>query len=172
MDINKLLQDYSLIDTRAGEELRELVNRHPWFTLGRYMLTRSTRDQDHESYARYMESLCAKLFINPYPLLLLDDAYLPDPEYHHLFDGYEMIDEFMANPNVKITAGEDSQYYSQEDISLDSVSEDQELISETLARIYLRQGHVDKAVDIYYKLSLKYPEKSTYFANLIDNINS
>ncbi len=40
-------------------------------------------------------------------------------------------------------------------------------VSETLARIYTEQGLYDKALDTYQKLSLKYPEKSVYFADLI-----
>lgn len=42
--------------------------------------------------------------------------------------------------------------------------------TETLARIYLEQGYPDEAVEIYSKLSLRYPEKSVYFATLIDEI--
>ena len=43
--------------------------------------------------------------------------------------------------------------------------------TETLARIYLEQGYKDEAREIYSKLSLRYPEKSVYFAALIDEIN-
>ena len=45
-----------------------------------------------------------------------------------------------------------------------------EKVAETLARIYLEQGYPDEAVEIYSKLSLRYPEKSVYFATLIDEI--
>lgn len=43
--------------------------------------------------------------------------------------------------------------------------------TETLARIYLEQGYPDEAAGIYSKLSLRYPEKSVYFAALIEEIN-
>ncbi|AHM58963.1 hypothetical protein D770_03480 [Flammeovirgaceae bacterium 311] len=46
----------------------------------------------------------------------------------------------------------------------------QDLATETLAKIMERQGKIDKALDIYQKLSLKYPQKSAYFANCIERL--
>jgi hypothetical protein len=42
-----------------------------------------------------------------------------------------------------------------------------ELVSESLADIYAKQGLYDKAIKMYEKLALQYPEKNIYFANLI-----
>ncbi|MBQ9547825.1 MAG: hypothetical protein IJV01_01535 [Bacteroidales bacterium] len=44
--------------------------------------------------------------------------------------------------------------------------------TETLAQIYIDQGYYAQAKEIYSKLSLRYPEKSAYFAALIEKINS
>lgn len=51
-----------------------------------------------------------------------------------------------------------------------SVIDDETIVSETLAKIFLEQGHKEKAIKVYQKLSLVFPEKSTYFADLIKKL--
>lgn len=48
--------------------------------------------------------------------------------------------------------------------------ESMDIVSETLAQIFIDQGYTEQAKDIYTKLSLQSPEKSAYFASLIDNL--
>lgn len=53
------------------------------------------------------------------------------------------------------------------DLAQKSIQRDDNTITETLAKILELQKHYDKAIDAYQKLSLKYPEKSSYFATRI-----
>lgn len=58
----------------------------------------------------------------------------------------------------------------QNDISSPSITEHDDLITESLARIYVLQKLYDKAIRAYEILSLKYPEKSVYFAEQIQKV--
>jgi tetratricopeptide (TPR) repeat protein len=57
-----------------------------------------------------------------------------------------------------------------EDISLPSVEENEEIYSEKLIGIFVQQGYYEKAISAYEKLSLKYPKKSDYFAAQIEKL--
>ena len=50
------------------------------------------------------------------------------------------------------------------------ILESDSLMTETLARIYLEQKNYEKALQSYKILSLKYPEKSSLFADQIKAI--
>ncbi|TFV94347.1 hypothetical protein E4S40_09965 [Algoriphagus kandeliae] len=47
-----------------------------------------------------------------------------------------------------------------------------ELITESFAKLLIKQGKKEKALQIYKKLSLMFPEKSAYFADLIENLKN
>jgi hypothetical protein len=81
----------------------------------------------------------------------------------------ELIDKFIiANPRIEPVR--DRSDHPVEDISKPFTEEKGGFITETLAKIYISQGYYSKAIDIYEKLSLKFPEKSSYFATQIEKV--
>ena len=61
---------------------------------------------------------------------------------------------------------------SDREVSPEAFSEEGfDFCTETLAQIYAEQGYNEQAKQIYSKLSLRYPEKSVYFAALIEKLD-
>ena len=76
---------------------------------------------------------------------------------------FELIDKFLES-NPKIVPSKDAPKINID--TSDKVAHDG-LMTETLARIYLEQHNYEKAIQSYKILSLKYPEKSGFFADQI-----
>jgi hypothetical protein len=81
----------------------------------------------------------------------------------------ELIEKFIIS-NPRIEPVKEKQDHSSEDKSKLFTEEKEGFITETLAKIYINQGYYSKAIDIYEKLSLKFPEKSSYFAAQIEKV--
>ncbi|MFI5185451.1 MAG: hypothetical protein ACHQF0_01880 [Chitinophagales bacterium] len=47
-----------------------------------------------------------------------------------------------------------------------------EVVTETMAEVWLKQGNQEKAIEIYHKLSLLDPPKSAYFASLAERLKN
>ncbi len=80
----------------------------------------------------------------------------------------EIINRFIEN-EPRISAPRDD--IPEGDYAPQSLEESDDMISETLADVLARQGKTARAIDIFEKLSLKFPEKSSYFAKKIELIS-
>jgi len=81
-----------------------------------------------------------------------------------------LIDKFIQeSPRIQ-QPGNRQDFFNPDDFARKSNIDTGAAISETLAKIYLAQGNIDKAIKIYELLGLKFPKKSTYFAAQIENI--
>lgn len=87
---------------------------------------------------------------------------------------YSIIDKFIkADPHIHVKKSEEQAVeVPVENKARHSGELDKTLITETLAEIFVRQKLYSEAISAYEKLSLKFPEKSAYFAARIEKLKS
>jgi len=81
----------------------------------------------------------------------------------------ELIDRFIEEePSISRPK---TKFFDPVKVAKSSREEQPGLVTETLAYIHIQQGNIDKAIEIYRKLSLNFPEKSGYFAAQIKKLS-
>ena len=91
------------------------------------------------------------------------------PQTKTILSKQELIEKFIAEePRISPPK---TTFFNPSESAIRSNIDEEEIVTETLARLYARQGNITKAIKIYEKLSLLFPEKSRYFASQIEKIN-
>jgi hypothetical protein len=80
-------------------------------------------------------------------------------------DDDDVFSDYESNPNKKKKSRPMHQ------LAIKSLVQDDELVSETLADLLAWQGNKTRATEMYRKLILQFPEKSSYFATKIEKIS-
>ncbi|MBI2722684.1 MAG: hypothetical protein HYX39_10970 [Bacteroidetes bacterium] len=83
-----------------------------------------------------------------------------------------LIDKIIEKNPGSIRQKEEQKFFKSDFKAKESLVENEHLVTETLAKIYALQGNIGKAVRAYEILSLKFPQKSAYFASLIQNLKN
>ena len=144
------------LERLTDDQLADVLKRYPWFDTARLILQSRTTAEDPQ--------LRLRLQIAGWPEILLAR---PDTARSEA----DVIDRFLSREFRRIVP-DPASFPAGEDLARESVREDPELISEELADIYARQGLYAKAKEIYARLSLLYPEKSVYFAEIIAGLDT
>ena len=104
-----------------------------------------------------------------YVAYLLETEGEDEPDHVPEMKGQELIDSFINSDKSRITLSEQPEYLPQIDEESDNgeIATDEGIFTETLARIYIKQGRYSQALEIIQRLSLQFPKKNAYFADQI-----
>ena len=141
-------------------ELDELLGRYEWFALARLVRLRQ-RGGDPSEDGRLGFAVQDRA---------AGTAPEVDRERLTALCADDLIDDFLRAGDYRIVAEEGEA--DDEVKTVADFDDEDDLVTEELAEIYRQQGLNDEACAIYRKLSLRNPEKSVYFAELIDEIAS
>jgi len=101
--------------------------------------------------------------------IALEKDEIPEPE-EPVLSKEELIDKFIKEePSISRPK---PGFFDPVKVARSSRQDLPGLVTETLARIHIEQGNIDKAIEIYRKLSLNFPEKSSYFAAQIEKLST
>lgn len=103
-----------------------------------------------------------------YVAYLMESEGAEDLKKTPQMQGQDLIDDFLQKEQGRILLNELKD--EETPITPPVIEEEQaeeEYFTETLARIYIKQGRYQKALDIIQRLSNNFPEKNAYFADQI-----
>jgi hypothetical protein len=183
---SRIIKNFDPKDEKQALELKKILNSYPYFQSVSAYLLKSLKIQEKDSFKELLPKTALLTYnrkILKSWLQLSEDIYTSNTskiEKYSFLDWFDiindevpkvekkldLIDEFIKNsPKIEFSKEEKSN----NEIPIDTNIKD-ELITETLAKIYVTQKKFNKAIKAYDILSLKYPKKSSFFADQINYI--
>jgi hypothetical protein len=165
------------IEEIKNEELGEKTITDPAVSSPKMLYVKSTSSQPPTTPAEKIPfSTISNTPLDTDPNLIPPKKPIPDPSLvdtdppKSKVPADQLIDKFIKQ-EPRITPSK-SAFYSPINMARRSIIESDDIVSETLANIYAQQGNFQKAISFYTKLSLRFPEKSRYFAALIKELEN
>ena len=186
---SKILNEFDPSDSSTSTVLKGILNTYPFFQSASAYYLKTLKVQGKESFN---ELLLKTAILTHNRSILRNWIYEKEEnkinkevdkiEKYSFLDWFDVINESESNLDYKIDLIDkfiknspkiniDKEYKSDIEIIPESKIKD-DLITETLAKIYIDQKKYNKAIKAYNILSLKYPKKSSFFADQIERIKN
>ena len=128
-------------------------------------------NQEDEDFIELIEDSDDEIIVVDSPKIIPGGDYFSRNEMESLdLDSSRPIDKFIAEKPSLLRGSAPAA--DPVVIDIQEEFDDSGFYTETLAAIYAEQGFVKRALDVYAKLILQYPEKSLYFASLVKELKT
>jgi len=183
---SKIIEGFDPMDYSKSLELKKILNSYPYFQSASAYYLKTLKAQKKDSYHELLPKTAILTFnrsvlrnwlssdeikdnqekIKTEKYSFLDWFDVINDDIPRVDKKFDLIDEFIKNsPKIKINNKSEVKSSFKTDQKIKD-----ELITETLAKIYVKQEKFNKAIKAYEILSLKYPKKSSFFADQINDI--
>tara|TARA_A100001388_G_C28669457_1_gene450827 strand:+ start:55 stop:654 length:600 start_codon:yes stop_codon:yes gene_type:complete len=183
---SKIINDFNPKDENQANDLKKILNSYPYFQSASAYYLKSLRARENEAYNELLPKtalltsnrvILRDWLFKSTEIVISDNSKTEKYSFLDWFDiindneqqvekKFDLIDQFIKN-SPKIQFSQEKK--SEPEIKIGAKIKD-ELITETLAKIYVTQKKFNKAIKAYEILSLKYPKKSSFFADQIIDI--
>jgi hypothetical protein len=186
---SKIIKEFDPSDSSTSTVLKGILNTYPFFQSASAYFLKTLKVQKKDSF----NELLPKTAILTHNRSILrnwiyekeeskTDQKFDKIEKYSFLDWFDVINENESNLDYKINLIDNfiknspkininKEYNSDIEIIPESKIKD-DLITETLAKIYINQKKYNKAIKAYNILGLKYPKKSSFFADQIERIKN
>ena len=183
---SKIIEEFDSMDSSKSLELKKILNSYPYFQSASAYYLKTLKAQKRDSYYELLPKTAILTFNRSLLRNWLSSDEIKDNEVkiksekYSFLDWFDVINDDMPKVDVKLDLIEEfiknspkikinNDYEVKSSFKTDQKIKD-ELITETLAKIYMKQEKFNKAIKAYEILSLKYPKKSSFFADQINDI--
>jgi hypothetical protein len=191
-EILKYMKNPGLLSETTLPRLEQLVREYPWFQTGWSLYAKNLEVLNHDDYysvlkraalivhdrkwlKTFMEGFSKKVKGIPiseeYQIDISDISTTDDhPEAVAKSDKTKLIEDFLEKGATFKTMISEDRDHPTVDLAANSVVINDEIVTEKFAHLLFRQRKFEETINVYEKLSLKFPEKSIYFAARIEEI--
>lgn len=176
--IASYIENPELLNEESLLWLGEIIKNFPHFEVARILYLKNLKQTENFHFLKVLQQSAAHIQDREHLKSYLNEAkkdaeidckaeeeLIIEPVYD-ISREYSLQEKEKPDTEIK----EKPKFFNPVEMAKKSVVFNDDLITETLAEILVKQGDTEKAVKIYEQLALKYPKKSSYFAGRIENL--
>jgi len=189
-EILKLLKNGALLSDTTLPQTEQLVMDYPWYAAAWALYAKNLKITGRSGFEealkkaallspdrKWLKNLMTGAGLSEKHTRTAEEYTIPElPAEEHLnasesrVDKSRLIEDFLEKGGRFNTFSEDESGKQTVDLSERAVSFNDEIVTESFANILVQQKKIGEAIEVFKKLSLKFPEKSIYFAARIEEI--